>query len=374
MVKQRRKTATALVSLLITGAASTAWGNPVWIEAESARDPFRGGITSPMMIRDDSSASGGSFIEVAGGNNSQNATPGSEGVAKLSFSVGNAGNYRVWARVKAPNDAADSFWVRMGNWMPPAEGEYEGRFAYGNWIRWNEIPLGSGWHWVLIKAENASAPAQFALSGDHQIQIGYREDGTRLDAIVVTDDTSFNPNAALTGPPALPIIQPVVRSRTALKISWSAVPGATSYTLERRDDGCCPYQPWQVIATGITGHKYVDPLPVDTYRTYRVTAVAPTGTSVHDEGEFAWDVSMGGGSTGNFYVRTQSHFLFVTPAAGDDGIRERRGPGGPREPVRAAGPRPRPPGLRGGRAGQGQGVGQRQLPQQGPGLVLGAAR
>jgi hypothetical protein len=314
MGTHHRKTAIGLASLLVTGAASAAWGNTVAIEAEAARDPFRGGITSPMMIRDDSSASGGSFIEVAAGNNAQNTTPGSDGVAKLSFSVGNAGNYRVWARVKAPTNADDSFWVRMGTWVPAAEGEVDGHYAYGNWIKWNGMPLGSGWHWVQIKAEGASAAAQFALSGDHQLQIGYREDGTKLDAVVVTDASSYNPTAALTGPPALPVMQPVVSSRTALKISWSTVPGATSYTLERRNDGCCPYEPWAVIATGLTGHRYIDPLPADTYRAYRVTAVAPTGPSPHDPDPMAWDVSMGSGGTGNFYLRTQSHFLSVTPA------------------------------------------------------------
>jgi hypothetical protein len=314
MGTQSRKSVMAMVSLLITGAASAAWGNTVWIEAESARDPFRGGITSPMMIRDDSSASGGGFIEVAGGNNlTNNTTPGSEGVAKFNFSVGNAGTYKAWARVKAPTDSDDSFWVRMGTWMPAAEGEADGHFAYGNWIKWNGIPLGSGWHWVQIKAEGASAEPPFALSGDHQIQIGYREDGTKLDALVLTD-TGFDPTAAVTGRPALPIIQPVVSSRTALKVSWSTVPGATSYTLERRDDGCCPYLPWQVIATGLTGHKYVDAVPLNTFRTYRVTAVGPTGTSVHDPDPMGWDVSMDSGYTGNFYLRTQSHFLSVTPA------------------------------------------------------------
>jgi hypothetical protein len=313
MGTHHRKTAIGLASLLVTGAASAAWANTVSIEAEAARDPFRGGITSPMMIRDDSSASGGSFIEVAAGNNAQNSTPGTEGVAKLSFSVGNPGNYRVWARVKAATDGDDSFWVRMATWVEPTGDELQGHYTYGNWIKWNGIPTG-GWRWVQVKAEGASAAAQFALSGDHQIQFGYREDGTKLDAIVVTDSTSFNPNATLTGPPALPVMQPVVSSRTALKVSWSAVPGATSYILERRNDGCCPYQPWQVIATGLTGHKYVDQLPIDTYRGYRVTAVAPTGRSQHDADPMAWDVSMGSGGTGNFYLRTQSHVLFLTPA------------------------------------------------------------
>jgi hypothetical protein len=59
-------------------------------------------------------------------------------------------------------------------------------------------------------------------------------------------------------------------------VSWSAVPGATSYTLERSDGDCtfdddlqcCIKTPLTVVATGLTGHTSV------TGGLYRVTAIA----------------------------------------------------------------------------------------------------
>jgi hypothetical protein len=140
----------------------------------------------------------------------------------------------------------------------------------GSAIKWNEIPLGSAWHWVLVQAEGAGSPAQFSLSaGSHTLNIGYREDGTKLDTMVVTSDTSFDPNATLTGAPAVPIVTGNGEESTAsaVIISWNAVPGATSYTIIRSD---------VTIATGVTAHTYVD---TEDDGCYQVKAVASTGTS-----------------------------------------------------------------------------------------------
>jgi hypothetical protein len=181
---------TGLAFVMSLGTARLAGANTITFEAESIRDRMRGTITSPMMIKDDPAASGGSYITVAAGTNSPSSAPASssEGVVKYTFSIADTGSYRIWARVSAPNDGDDSFWLRMG--------------TSGSWIRWNEIPLGTAYHWVLVKAEGASSPSTFNLTAgvDNELQIAYREDGTRLDALYITNDTAFNPNAPLTAP------------------------------------------------------------------------------------------------------------------------------------------------------------------------------
>src|SRR3954468_16729806 len=79
MKRQAVAASVALVSGLAMGGSAVA--DTIWVEAESCRDPFRGTITSPLMIKDDTTASGASYIEVAPGNNSQTSMPASEGVS-----------------------------------------------------------------------------------------------------------------------------------------------------------------------------------------------------------------------------------------------------------------------------------------------------
>jgi hypothetical protein len=315
-----------LVSCASLAAVGRAHANTIQFEAESVRDRQRGTITTPLQIKDDPAASGGSYVTVTAGNNSPSTAPTSttEGVAKYTFSVTDTGTYRIWARVSAPTDADDSFWIRIG--------------ATAAWIKWNGIPLGTPYHWVLVKADGAANPATFSLTGnaDNQLQIAYREDGAKLDAFFISNDTAFDPNATLTAPPALPVMQPVVNGATAVKLSWSAVPGATSYTIERKSSGCSFNEatqccesptPYQVIQSGVTVHKFTDTTAVDN-NDYRVTAVAGTGQSAHPipqgpDNCFPFDISHGNGGFEAYSLRTQVPVLAVTSPmrfASDGGV------------------------------------------------------
>jgi len=280
----KRVLITGLASLSIVAAGRTALANTVQFEAEAAlvRSPFvdpsmKASITSPLMIMDDAAASAGSYITVAAGNNSPSSAPTSttEGVAKYTFSVAGSGTYRIWARVIAPTTADDSFWIRIG--------------SSSAWINWNGMPLGSAWHWVQVKANGATSAATFNLTAgiDNELQVAYREDGAKLDAFIITDSTSFNPAAAITGPPAPPVLQPGTAGGGSTKVTWSFVPGATSYTVERSDTqscpapgvpGCCVDQ-FHVLASGIAGYQFTD--VGSPGGPYRVTAVGPTGSSPH---------------------------------------------------------------------------------------------
>jgi hypothetical protein len=289
----RRTLLAGLVSSASVAPMRVALADTVQIEAEAVRIswPFYGTITSPMMIKDDPAASGGSYIMVAPGNNSSTTAPDSttEGVLKLVFSVADTGTYRVWARVSCPTDSDDSFWVRMSIGADPAISPPPAP-TLTSWIKWNTMVLGSAFHWIQVKPDGATNPSTFNLKAGavNELHIAYREDGTKLDAVYVTSDTSFNPNAALTGPPAPPIMQPFANGGGSTKISWSSVPGATSYTLEKMADSGCSFNettqccesstPYTVIASGLTKHTFTE---VGGGGKYRVTAVAPTGSSSH---------------------------------------------------------------------------------------------
>ena len=132
------------------------------------------------MYSDKADASGGSYI---GTEDLGNTGDQSDGIASFTFSV-QGGTYKINARVIV-GDAGDSFWVRLPgstmNTTPPA--------ANNGWIRYNGIPAGTTWHWDDIhNDEDGSIAVEFTLApGTHTLEIGYREDGALLDAIMITD-------------------------------------------------------------------------------------------------------------------------------------------------------------------------------------------
>jgi hypothetical protein len=244
------------------GAAQAA--ETIWIEAENARlggdvdrTPSSRGpatISSPLLIKDDALASNGSYIEALAGNDSKTTMPATDGVTALTFTTTQSGTFRIWGRVQAATDGDDSFWVKMDNGSP---------------IKWNEIPLGSSWHWGLVRPDAASnPPSTFNLSaGTHTLKIAYREDGTRLDALVVTSDTSYDPGATLTGAPVAPVLDPNFDAATVngVLVSWTNSPGASFYEIWK--DG--------VLIATTTGHVFTSA----TDGIFVVKAVASTGTT-----------------------------------------------------------------------------------------------
>jgi hypothetical protein len=217
----------------------------------------------------------GRYVTVASGFNSQSAPPGAEGMASYHFSVDNAGTYRIWGRVIAPTPNDDSFWVRMEKAGTPGS----------TLVRWNDITPGNNWHWTLVVNDGETAPKQFNLAtGEHDLQVSYREDGAKLDVLVVTSDPGFNPNTPpTTAPPEtapLPTFQPTVvtgGAQTAIRVLWSEVPGAQSYTVRSVffDQNGEQHVP---IATGLTTHLFNDTNVAGGGGCYDVIAIFPDGT------------------------------------------------------------------------------------------------
>jgi hypothetical protein len=227
---------------LTLGAGRAALATTIYLEAEAAREGGQNDahntITTPLLIKDDAQASDGSYIEVITGNDSKTTMPATEGVTALHFDNPDAqATFTMWARVIAPTDGDDSFWLKMDN---------------GSAINWNGFTLGSSWHWVHVTPNGGGSPSSFTLAtGTHTLKIGYREDGTKLDAFIITSDSSFDPNATVTGAPATaPILSPNTESASnaGVMYSWSEVPGATSYQLLDSNDN---------IVVALVGHTIV---------------------------------------------------------------------------------------------------------------------
>jgi len=167
--------------------------NQIWIETES------GTISWPFNVFYNENASGGQFIEVIKGRNSEENPP-QDGICTYQFTVRKTGSYKVWGRVIAPMQYENAFWVKMDE---------------GDWIKWKGIEVGCQWHWDVVRDhERGDQEVTFDLSeGKHRISVAYLLDGTRLDKLLVVEDPKFIPsdigprvNAQFTVKPSRPLV------------------------------------------------------------------------------------------------------------------------------------------------------------------------
>ncbi|MBN2458120.1 BNR-4 repeat-containing protein [Candidatus Woesearchaeota archaeon] len=135
------------------------------IEAEDADS-----ITGPMQIAKDTESSGGSYIYVPNG-------AGSGGAAIYNLEIETAGDYVIWGRVIAPNGTDDSFYVEIDD--------------SGDKL-W-DMQSCSVWQWDIVSDRGQEDPVKFYLTeGEHTLKVKKREDGAKLDKLVVTDDLDLD--------------------------------------------------------------------------------------------------------------------------------------------------------------------------------------
>ena len=133
----------------------------LWLEAEAPSQ-----LTAPMVVASDSRATGGKYLW----------TPNShtgDGMATYHFTVPTTGTYALWGRVIAANGEDNSFFVKLDNatertWQTPPSGP-------ATWV-WSEVQ-----HVALT-------------AGTHTLRIRKRENGTKLDKLLITNDLAFVPH------------------------------------------------------------------------------------------------------------------------------------------------------------------------------------
>ena len=140
-----------------------------WFQAESEN------ITSPLETISDPDASAGAYIWKLSGSG-DTTTP--DGVAEYTIDIPIAGEYVIWGRLIAPDGRCNSFFTSID------AGE---DFAWG-------VQIGSVWTWDSVNG-NGQDPLVFNLSaGTHTLRISGREDGTKLDRLLITNDMAFVPS------------------------------------------------------------------------------------------------------------------------------------------------------------------------------------
>jgi hypothetical protein len=175
LIIKQREDGTKIDRILITNILDyipQEMGEPVtqsfpeiWIEAET------GELNYPMVISENSDVSAGGYIWVPNGG-------GSDGYAEYTFEIQESGDYVFWGRALSSSGTDNSFYVSVDN---------------SESIRWN-TKVGEDWIWDPMNSDNASLPIIFYLDeGTHSLIIKQREDGTKLDKILITNDIEYLP-------------------------------------------------------------------------------------------------------------------------------------------------------------------------------------
>lgn len=135
----------------------------LWLEAEC------GALGSNWRTIGATGVSGGSYVEPLPGKNSTGAPPADVPANRVSYTISlpQPDAYRLHARIKAPSGGDDSYWVRVNG---------------GNWIKWWQGLQTNAFAW----REVLGSPFNLA-AGTVRIDFAYREDGTLLDKLYLTN-------------------------------------------------------------------------------------------------------------------------------------------------------------------------------------------
>jgi hypothetical protein len=143
-----------------------------WLEAENADT-----IVDPLEVAKDDTASGNKFIYSPNGTSNQ-YVPGSI-MGTYTVNILQAGEYILLGRVKVIDKRDNSFFVQIDS---------------GSDNLW-EIEAGNYWHWDAVNDRDDADPVKFSLpSGVHTIKLKLREDGTKLDKMLLTNNVAFVPS------------------------------------------------------------------------------------------------------------------------------------------------------------------------------------
>ena len=155
---------TDIVTVKVTEPSADATN--IWLEAECAA------VGSRWSTKSAGGASGGRYVVREQGDASS-APPSdvAENRVRFQFSAGEAGSYRLFARVNVPTKSDDSFWVRING---------------GGWYKWyNGMPVGQGFAWAQV-------PMTVTLNaGANTVDFAFREDGSMLDKLHLTRSGSL---------------------------------------------------------------------------------------------------------------------------------------------------------------------------------------
>jgi len=146
-------------------------GNILWIEGESPDT-----TNALFETVSDTGASEGEYIWIAEGVGND-WTGNSNDFITYNVNIASSGDYHIWGRVISPDGNSNSFIVQIDD---------------GTNHVWS---MGESTEWIWNKADNDDTGGNvFSLTaGDKVLRLRHREDGTKLDKILITDDLAYTP-------------------------------------------------------------------------------------------------------------------------------------------------------------------------------------
>lgn len=158
-------------AFLCAFTAARAAGVKICFEAETAEL-----VEAPMvLVTNGIEGASGAYLEIPeGAGNPPNVT---DGKAVFSFDVPDDGVFTLWCRVWWEGECSNSFTVQIDG--QPA-------FLFG------EDATYKIWHWVKYPVARTTAPLRLR-KGRHTLTFRNREDGVRLDQVLLSADRRFVP-------------------------------------------------------------------------------------------------------------------------------------------------------------------------------------
>jgi hypothetical protein len=155
----------------IGDACEPAWFEHHWLEAEHTDNSL-----NQLEVGEDADASQERYGYMPNGTGNQ-YTPGPT-MESYTVTLLKKGVYVLWGRVSAPSSKDDSFFIQVDDGLNNL---------------W-EVELGDPWHWDQVNNRNKTDPVKFILTeGSHTIKVKLREDGTKLDKLLLTNFVEFVP-------------------------------------------------------------------------------------------------------------------------------------------------------------------------------------
>jgi hypothetical protein len=181
LIIKQREDGTKIDRLLITnnldyvpeglGKQNESLSVKLWLEAEE------GQLNIPMEIARDDEASLGEYIWVPNGKGNNRDPANNAGYAEYVFEVTQAGNYIIWGRIIAKSRKDNSFFISVDD---------------GDYTKWHTI-TSKEWIWDQVGDQKGADPVIYYLdAGEHSLIIKQREDGTKIDKILITNDENYN--------------------------------------------------------------------------------------------------------------------------------------------------------------------------------------
>jgi endoglucanase len=143
--------------------------------------------------------------------------PTNTGSDVMTFNAPTAGTYTVWSRLQAADASSDSYWLQIDGTTGIKVGD-------------GGVPFGS-WTWVNHQNGDTSQRVLLSLTqGSHSLKIIGREANTKIDALILTQDLTFNPD----NPNVIDSIPPVVTVTSP--INGATLSGTSTVSAHATDD------------------------------------------------------------------------------------------------------------------------------------------